>query len=64
MFIAIYSTSSSEQDVVETFRNGANVYIQKPNDFETLKLILEKAVMTADTYREPPFNKDNFLLRL
>lgn len=64
MFIAIYSTSASEQDIVETFRNGANVYIQKPNDFVTLKRILEKAVMTADTYREPPFNKDNFLLRL
>lgn len=64
MFIAIYSTSSFDQDVIETFRNGANAYIQKPNDFEKLKRTLEKAVMTADTYREPPFNKDNFLLRL
>lgn len=28
--IAIYSTSSSERDMDEAFRNGANVYIKNP----------------------------------
>ena len=35
--IAIYSTSSSEEHIEETFVNGANIYIKKPNDFENLK---------------------------
>jgi CheY-like chemotaxis protein len=64
ILIAIYSTSSSENDIEEAFLSGANVYIHKPNDFNTLKKVLEKAVMTAYQYQEPPFKKENFLLRV
>ncbi len=62
--IAIYSTSSSEKDVEETFFSGANIYIQKPNDFIMLKQVLEKAVMVAYEYQDPSFNRENFLLRI
>jgi CheY-like chemotaxis protein len=62
--IAIYSTSSSEKDIDDTFRNGANVYIKKPNDFNLLKQVLDKVVMAAWQYQEPPFNRENFLLRI
>ncbi|MBC7381565.1 MAG: response regulator [Bacteroidia bacterium] len=62
--VAIYSTSSSENDIEETFNNGANIYIKKPADFTMLKLVLEKAVMAAFQYEEPPFNRANFLLRI
>lgn len=62
--IAIFSTSATERDVEDTFCNGANVYIQKPNDFNTLKEVLSKAVSSTHLYQEPPFNKDNFLLRV
>jgi len=62
--IAIYSTSSAEKDIEETFRNGANIYIKKPNDFDILKQLLYKAVITAHQYQDPPFNIANFLLRL
>jgi len=61
--VAIYSTSSSEIDMEESFLNGANVYIHKPNDFQKLKKILEKSISYANIYQEPPFNKDNFLLK-
>jgi CheY-like chemotaxis protein len=64
MFIAIYSTSSSEKDVENTFLGGANVYIQKPSDYQELKAALEKAVVAAHQYKDPPFNKENFLLRV
>ena len=64
MAIAIFSTSSSENDIEETFLNGANVYITKPDDFDTLKEVLDKAVKVTHLYREPPFNKDNFLLKV
>ncbi|HNV28974.1 MAG TPA: response regulator [Cyclobacteriaceae bacterium] len=62
--IAIYSTSAAERDIEATFIAGANVYISKPNDFNELKQVLEKAVMSAHVYHEPPFNKANFLLRI
>ena len=62
--IAIYSTSASEKDIEETFHNGANVYIKKPNDFSLLKRVLEKVVRTSFQYREGKFNRDLFLLRI
>lgn len=62
--IAIYSTSASEKDIEETFLNGANVYINKPDDFNKLKQLLEKTVLIAFQYQQPPFNRENFFLRL
>lgn len=62
--IAIYSTSAAERDIEATFISGANVYISKPSDFNVLKLVLEKAVMSALVYHDPPFNKANFLMRI
>lgn len=62
--IAIYSTSSSEEHVEETFINGANIYIKKPNDFQTLKKILADVVALNWQYHTSGLNKDNFLLRM
>ncbi|MBP7478298.1 MAG: response regulator [Chitinophagales bacterium] len=62
--IAIYSTSSTEKDIEETFLAGANVYIKKPNDFKVLKQILSQVVKSASIYKNPPFNISNFLLRV
>lgn len=62
--IAIYSTSSSEEHIEETFVNGANIYIKKPNDFDTLKKILSDVVATNWQYHTSGLNKDNFLLRM
>ena len=64
MSILIYSTSNSEKDMEETFLHGANVYINKPNNFNALKQVLEKAVTAAYYYQDPPFNKANFLLKI
>ncbi|WP_130733579.1 response regulator [Flavobacterium sp. J27] len=62
--IAIYSTSSSEQDVENTFVLGANIYIKKPSDFNTLKKVLSEVVTINWQYHTSGLNKDNFLLRL
>ena len=62
--IAIYSTSSSETDIEETFKSGANVYIKKPNDFSVLKESLNRVVRDAKQYQYPPYNKALFLLRV
>lgn len=62
--IAIYSTSSSEGDIENTFVLGANIYIKKPSDFNDLKKILLNAVTINWQYHTNGLNKDNFLLRL
>ena len=62
--VAIYSTSDNEKDMEETFRHGANVYITKPNDFDVLKQVLEKAVMMAYQYQDQSMKRENFLLRI
>lgn len=62
--VVIYSTSSSEKDIEETFNNGANGYLKKPNNFGMLKKALHKIVMYAHVYQDPPFNKANFLFKV
>jgi len=62
--IVIYSTSSSEEDIEETFVNGANIYIKKPNDFENLKKILSEVVTMNWQYHTSGLNKENFLMRM
>lgn len=62
--VVIYSTSDNKKDMENTFLNGANIYVIKPNNFNTLKKILEKAVMTAYFYKDQDMNRANFLLRI
>ena len=62
--IAIYSTSGAERDIEETFVKGANVYIKKPNDFTTLKKVVEEAMRINWQYHTSGLNKDSFILSI
>ena len=62
--IAIYSTSNSQKDMEETFRNGANIDIHKSAYFNILKQVLKKAVITAYQYEQQRMNREFFLLRI
>ena len=62
--IAIYSTSASESDIEATFIQGANVYIRKPNDYNTLKKLLSEVILVNWQYHTLGLNKENFLLSL
>lgn len=62
--VAIYSTSSSEEDIENTFINGANVYINKPNSYSALKKVIDKTIKINWQYHTSALNRDNFLLRL
>jgi CheY-like chemotaxis protein len=64
IFIAIYSTSGSEHDMEETFRYGANIYITKPNDYNILKQLLQKAISSTAIYQGDTFNRKNFLMKI
>lgn len=62
--IAIYSTSGAERDIEETFIKGANVYIKKPNDFATLKKVLEDAMRINWQYHTSGLDKESFILSI
>lgn len=64
MIVAIYSTSSSEKDIENTFVNGANIYINKPNDFAALKKVIDKVLQLNWQYHTSNLNRDNFLFRI
>jgi CheY-like chemotaxis protein len=60
--VAIYSTSSAEHDIEQTFLKGANVYIRKPNDFGKLKKAISQVLSINWQYHTSRLNKENFLL--
>jgi CheY-like chemotaxis protein len=60
--VAIYSTSSSEEDIENTFVKGANVYIKKPSDFGALKKILEEVITVNWQYHTSGLNREMYLL--
>lgn len=62
--IAIYSTSTSEKDMEDTFINGANIYIKKPNDFTKLKKVLNDVVSINWQFHTSALNKETFLLNI
>lgn len=62
--IAIYSTSSSDKDIEETFIGGANIYIKKPNDFSKLKKVIKDVVNMNWQYHTSGLNKETFFLSI
>ena len=62
--VVIYSTSSSEKDIEDTFLNGANVYIKKPVHLTVLKKTLLHVLTINWQYHTSGLNRDNFLLHL
>ncbi|WP_339901877.1 response regulator [uncultured Cyclobacterium sp.] len=61
--IAIYSTSSTEQDIEATFIYGANIYINKPSSFAKLKEVIEKVLQVNWQYHTSNMNRNTFLFR-
>lgn len=64
IIVAIYSTSSSERDIEQTFVNGANIYINKPSSFKALKKAINKVLQINWQYHTSQFNRSTFLLRI
>ena len=62
--VAIYSTSSSSEDIENTFIKGANVYINKPSDFNQLVKILSDVITINWQYQRSELNKENFVLSI
>lgn len=60
--VAVYSTSASQEDIEETFAQGANIYIKKPNDFGMLKKIITEVLSLNWKYHTRGHNRENYLL--
>ena len=62
--VVIYSTSSSEKDMEDTFVNGANIYMKKPAHLTVLKKLLAQVLTINWQYHTSGLNRDNFLMQL
>ena len=61
LFVVIYSTTSSSKEISETFKMGANLFVNKPNSFTELKSILAKILaLNLQEYSHP--EKEKFVL--
>ena len=62
--IAIYSTSSSEKDIEDTFIEGANIYIKKPNDFSKLKKVIKEVINMNWQFHTSGLNIETFFFNI
>lgn len=62
--VAIYSTSSSESDIEDTFIEGANIYIKKPNDFSELKRVIKEVLHLNWQFHTSALNKETFFFSI
>ncbi|MBP0903159.1 response regulator [Mariniflexile gromovii] len=62
--IAMYSTSMTDKDIKDSFSNGANIYVNKPNCFNKLKNTVEKILQLNWKDHIQNLNFDTFLFRI
>ncbi|WP_165749248.1 response regulator [Cellulophaga sp. Z1A5H] len=63
VIIAMYSTSSSGQDIQCCYEKGANLYIIKPNRFQDLKNCMKKILSMNWPDFLCNFKKEDFILK-
>lgn len=61
--VVIYSTSSTEKDINETYLLGASLYVVKPNTFSELKRTLTKVTSINWDHFLPNKEKNNFVFK-
>ena len=59
--VIMYSTSSDHETIRKSFEQGANFYVSKPNDFNTLKSMVN-SILTED-WQNRPTSFSNFVYR-
>lgn len=61
IFVTIYSTSSSQKDVENAYKYGANGYLRKPSCFQELCELIHKAIHSSVVHRGEQLAKDEFV---
>lgn len=62
--VAIYSTSSADRDIEDTLSKGANIYIQKPSNFDKLRKVISHVLKTNWQFHMSGLNKETFFLNI
>ncbi|MFZ4931146.1 response regulator [Chryseobacterium sp. Mn2064] len=64
MVTAIFSDPIPESEIEDIFVRGANIYMRKPESFETLKKVLSEIITINWQYYTSGLNKENFILKV
>lgn len=64
MVTAIYSEPIPEVEIEDIFVKGANIYMKKPESFDTLKKVLTEVITINWQYYTSGLNKENFILKV
>ncbi|MCJ7934852.1 MAG: response regulator [Chryseobacterium sp.] len=64
MVVAVYSDQISENEIEELFVKGGNIYMKKPDTFESLKKVLTEVITINWQYHTSGLNKENFILKV
>lgn len=59
--VIIYSTSKQKNDILTTYNLGANLYVKKPNDFQSLPKLLNR-IFSINWKGMKPFALDEFVM--
>jgi len=62
LFVITISTSFEQEMVTLLYKNGAQHYIRKPNDFSQLKHLIQTAITLSEKNSPAPILKENFVL--
>lgn len=62
--VIIYSTSTNKTQIDSTYKDGANLYIPKPDSFSMLKKIVQKVFSIEWAEYKPQPSKDKFVLSI
>lgn len=62
IFVIIYSTSSSKQDIEKAYQYGANCYLKKSNSYSRLKASISKALSIGIQNNGKQLPKEKFLI--
>lgn len=62
--IAVYSNTTNEKIIQETFVEGANIFIQKPNSYKKLIKVIDEVLRVNWQYYTSGLNRENFFLKI
>ncbi len=60
--VIIFSTSSQKETINQVYMKGASYYMCKPDNYEKLKLLLDKVLLLNVTASQNQPNRDNFII--
>lgn len=61
--VVIYSTSSSQKDINDTYSKGANLYVRKPSTFKDLREITSRILRISWEQYQPNAERNNFVFQ-